>query len=67
MIERVSSETDRRSIIVRLTPKGERLFQRVFPAHISYMKPYFERALTARQMTDLRNLLLGLKKSFVEQ
>jgi DNA-binding MarR family transcriptional regulator len=65
-IERVPSETDRRSIIVRLTPKGERLFQRVFPAHISYLKPYFERALTARQMTDLRNLLLGLKKSFVE-
>ena len=66
-IERVPSETDRRSIIVRLTPKGKRLFQRVFPAHIYYMKPYFERALTERQMTDLRNLLLGLKKSFVEQ
>jgi MarR family transcriptional regulator, 2-MHQ and catechol-resistance regulon repressor len=66
-IERVPSETDRRSIIVRLTPKGERLFQKVFPAHIYYLKPYFERALTKRQMTDLRNLLLGLKKSFVEQ
>ncbi len=66
-IKRVPSETDRRSIIVRLTPKGNRLFQRVFPAHISYLKPYFERALTERQMTDLRNLLLGLKKSFVEK
>ncbi len=66
-IERFPSDTDRRSIIVRLTPKGERLFQRVFPAHINYMKPYFERALTNRQMTDLRGLLLGLKKSFIEQ
>jgi MarR family 2-MHQ and catechol resistance regulon transcriptional repressor len=66
-VERVPSTADRRSTVVRLTPKGERVFRKVFPAHIYYMKPYFDRALTERQMTDLRNLLLSLKKSFVQK
>lgn len=63
-IERMPSKKDRRSTMVRLTPKGVRLFERVFPKHISYMKPYFEQALTARDMDQLRALLLRLKESF---
>jgi MarR family 2-MHQ and catechol resistance regulon transcriptional repressor len=66
-IERVPSKDDRRSTIVRLTPKGERLFRRVFPAHIYYMKPYFKQALTARDMNQLRMLLLRLKESFAQK
>jgi MarR family 2-MHQ and catechol resistance regulon transcriptional repressor len=63
-IERIPSKDDRRSTIVRLTPKGTRVFHKVFPAHLSYMKPYFEQALTARDMDQLRTLLLRLKESF---
>ncbi len=64
LIERVPSREDRRSIFIRLTPKGDARFREVFPAHIQYMKPYFERALTAAEVKRLRELLLRLKDSF---
>jgi DNA-binding MarR family transcriptional regulator len=64
LIERVPSREDRRSTIIRLTPKGDARFRRVFPAHIKYMKPFFEQALTATEVTQLRKLLLRLKNSF---
>ena len=64
LIVRVPSREDRRSIFIRLTPKGDALFQKVFAAHIRYMKPYFERALTPAEAGTLRELLLRLKASF---
>ena len=64
LIARVPSREDRRSIFIRMTPKGDTLFRKVFPAHIHHMKPYFERALTAAEATKLRDLLLRLKNSF---
>lgn len=64
LIERVPSRDDRRCTIIRLTPKGESRFREVFPAHIQYMKPHFQRALTATEAGKLRELLLRLKDSF---
>jgi DNA-binding MarR family transcriptional regulator len=64
LIERVPSREDRRSTIIRLTPKGAARFRKVFPAHIQYMKPFFEQALTATEVTQLRKLLLQLKNGF---
>lgn len=64
LIARVPSREDRRSIFIRLTPTGDALFQKVFPAHIQYMKPYFERAFTTAEASKLRELLLRLKASF---
>ena len=64
LLARVPSREDRRSIFIRLTPKGDTLFRKVFPAHIHHMKPYFERALTATEAGTLRELLLRLKGSF---
>jgi DNA-binding MarR family transcriptional regulator len=64
LIERIPSRDDRRAIFVRLTPKGEERFKKVFPEQIHYMKPYFERALSAAQMKGLRAMLLQLKESF---
>lgn len=64
LIERVPSREDRRCITIRLTSKGEARFRDVFPAHIDYMKPHFERALTAAEANRLRELLLRLKESF---
>lgn len=64
LVARMPSREDRRSIFIRLTSRGDALFQKVFPAHIDYMKPYFERALTTAEVTKLRELLLRLKGSF---
>ena len=64
LIERVPSREDRRSTTIRLTPKGNARFREVFPAHIKYMKPYFEQALTVTEVAQLRKLLLQLKNSF---
>lgn len=64
LIARVPSREDRRSIFIRLTPKGDTRFREVFPTHINFLKPYFERALTAAEVTKLRELLLRLKDSF---
>lgn len=63
-IERLPSKDDRRSTVIRLTPKGEEQFQKIFPSQIYYLKPYFEGALTSAQMKDLRHMLLKLKESF---
>lgn len=64
LIERVFSEEDRRVTMVRLTRQGEKKFKEVFPAHIYYIKPFFERALSPAEMKTLRGLLLRLKESF---
>lgn len=41
VVERVPSAADRRSTLVRLTPAGEALFERVFPLHIGYLRERF--------------------------
>lgn len=64
LTERIPSKTDRRSTMIRLTVKGDRLFRKVFPAQIKFLKPYYERALTAGQMKELSGMLLSLKESF---
>lgn len=67
LIERAPSKEDRRSTIIRLTPKGNGQFRKIFPAQIYYLRPYFERALTPAQMKELRLTLLKLKESFEQQ
>lgn len=63
VVAREPSREDRRSIHVRLTRKGERLFQRSFPAVVAAISPYFERALNEAELGTLRRLLLRLKRS----
>ncbi len=63
LIERVPSQRDRRSTIIRLTTKGDQVFQKVFPTHIYYMKPYFEKTLNPSEMERLQGMLLKLKRS----
>ncbi len=64
LIERMPSKLDRRSTTVCLTVRGADCFERVFPAHIDYLKPFFERGLSPSEMRSLRILLLKLKKNF---
>lgn len=63
VVARLPLPNDRRSIHVRLTDQGERLFRRSFPAVVGAMRPYFERALGAREAETLRRLLAKLKQS----
>lgn len=66
LIRRMPVAADRRSTRIRLTEKGDRLFQTTFAAHIAFIRPYFERALTKEDAEQLRTLLLRLRQSFQE-
>ena len=67
LIERQEVAEDRRHTRVRLTPKGDALFRKVFPAHVAYLKPFFDRALTPQQADVMTDLLVRLRKSFTRQ
>ena len=41
LVLREESAADRRSFTIKLTPKGEACFERVFPAHLNYLDPAF--------------------------
>lgn len=54
---------DRRSILVKLTPAGETLFEEVFPAHLTDMQAHFEQ-FDPSELDLLRVLLRRLSKAF---
>ena len=62
-VKRVTSIDDRRSILVRLTPKGQRLFEKVFPAHLEHLTEAFGR-LSRRDQETLERLLRKLRETF---
>ena len=66
LIRRTPVADDRRSTRICLTSKGNRLFQTTFAAHIAFLRPFFERALSAVEADQLRTLLLRLHRSFQE-
>jgi DNA-binding MarR family transcriptional regulator len=57
LVRRIASPSDGRSQIVQLTPSGEALFTRVFPAHLAHL----ERAFVALSRDDLDVLETGLR------
>lgn len=66
LIKREAVAGDRRSTRVRLTEKGDALFRKVFAAHIAHIRPFFERALTQKDVEQMRTLLLRIRDSFQE-
>jgi MarR family 2-MHQ and catechol resistance regulon transcriptional repressor len=66
LIRRESVSIDKRRTKIRLTEKGNTLFQRVFAAHISFLRPFFERALSPEEVETTRTLLLRIRDSFQE-
>lgn len=54
---------NRRSFIIFLTLEGEKTFQTVFPAHVSYLKEKFER-LSLQELDDIKQGLITLRKLF---
>jgi len=66
LIKREAVAGDRRCTKIKLTEKGEALFRKVFAAHIGHIRPYFERALSQKDVEQLRTLLLRVRDSFQE-
>jgi len=64
LIKRESVAGDKRRTKIRLTEKGNALFQKVFAAHISFTRPFFERALSRQEAATARVLLLRIRDSF---
>ncbi len=62
-VQRIISLEDRRSTLARLTPKGEELFEEVFPAHLGYLADAFGK-LPARDRKELVKLLDKLRRLF---
>lgn len=66
LIRRESVAGDKRRTKIRLTEKGSALFQKVFAAHIAFIRPFFERALSQQEVETTRTLLLRIRDSFQE-
>ena len=64
LIRREPDKQDRRSTMIRLTPKGDALFRKVFSAHIEMLRPYVERALTTTDVDHAVTLLRRIRDSF---
>jgi DNA-binding MarR family transcriptional regulator len=64
LIRRDEVKDDRRRTHVRLTEKGNLLFQKTFAAHVDFLRPYFERALSRKDADMVSELLLRLRDSF---
>ena len=70
LIRRIPSALDGRSQIVQLTKKGERLFDKVFPAHVAYFSRVFADLKAedyARIEAALRDLRAVFESSRIKQ
>lgn len=67
LIRRERVRHDRRSTNIRLTEKGDALFRKTFAEHISYIRPFFERALKPKEAEIARALLIRLRDSFQKE
>lgn len=67
LIRRTPVADDRRSTRICLTGKGNRLFRTTFAAHVAFLRPFFQSALSAAEADQLRTLLLRLHRSFQEK
>ena len=63
LVYRQVVESDRRSFLIVLTPEGEKMFARVFPVHIAYLKERFDH-LDSSELELLRVLLARLRNAF---
>ncbi|MDE1990069.1 MAG: MarR family transcriptional regulator [Betaproteobacteria bacterium] len=62
LITRRENPEDKRSVLVQLTPAGQRLFERVFPAHLAWLAPAFAR-LAPEELGALQRQLAALRQA----
>ncbi len=63
LVRRSASPEDGRSMIVSLTPSGERLFERSFADHLAHLRLALG-GLSAAQLARIESALRGLRESF---
>lgn len=63
LVERLAVPKDRRATHIRLTPKGETLYRKVFPAQANVIRPYFKQALTKQEISSMQSMLIRLRDS----
>jgi len=63
LVERHVVPGDRRCMKVKLTKLGATVHHKCFPAQVKVMRPYFERALSQRDVNVLQELLVCLRDS----
>jgi MarR family 2-MHQ and catechol resistance regulon transcriptional repressor len=63
LVRRIASPSDGRSQIVQLTRKGETLFNRVFPAHVSHVDQAFTN-IAQPELDEMRSVLSRLRLVF---
>ena len=61
LVRRIASPNDGRSQIVQLTVQGEKLFARVFPAHIVHLERAFAQ-LSQKELTGMTESLRRLRE-----
>jgi MarR family transcriptional regulator, 2-MHQ and catechol-resistance regulon repressor len=59
LVERQTDTEDRRAVIVKLTAKGKRLFDRIFPSHAAFVAQLFAH-MTEAEQDELSRLLKKL-------
>ena len=64
LIRRGTRSDDRRCIKIQLTSKGDALFLKTFAAHIAFLRPFFERALTRKEADQACRVFAGIRQSF---
>jgi DNA-binding MarR family transcriptional regulator len=67
LVRRQPVAGDKRATRVCLTDKGDAVFRKTFAAHVAFLRPYFQRAMTIREAEVLRALLLRIRESFDEK
>lgn len=64
LVRRIASPSDGRSQIVQLTPQGEAVFERIFPAHLAHLQQAFME-LSADELAVAEASLCRLREAFV--
>ena len=64
LVRRTASPSDGRCQIIQLTPQGDKLFSRIFPAHLTHMERAFAR-FSAKELAETTVTLHRLRETFV--
>jgi DNA-binding MarR family transcriptional regulator len=64
LVQRVASETDGRSQIIRLTEAGNALFERTFPEHLQFINCLFN-DYSPEDITALETVLVRLRHAVI--
>jgi MarR family transcriptional regulator, 2-MHQ and catechol-resistance regulon repressor len=64
LVRRIASPCDGRSQIVQLTSAGEKLFSKIFPAHLAHMERAFDQ-LSQKELAGMTESLRRLRGALV--